>query len=178
VWKGKVFHASRKAGRIQEVFNGKRERPFEHRGKLCHFPYSFVLCSIPPKPTMHLGTIDADSPLAMLFPIRIKGHNVTALFDSGASHSFIKESVLQTLGSSYKPSKVSITLADGSVSLTKGEVDLTMKFTPHVSSRHTLIVTKEMLEGVDVIIGQDWMHAHKTTIDFSRKAAQFFHCGK
>jgi hypothetical protein len=177
-WKSKNLYSYRMQGRIVEVCSGRKGEAVDMNGQASAYPFSFICCVVPPRPTLTMGSVTTDSPLAMTFPVNVKGKNISVLFDSGASHSFIKSDTLQGLGVRYKPSCISVTLADGSVSDTKGTVDVSFTLKLGVTSRHNFIVSPAMIDGVDMILGQDWMEARGASIDFRVKAAQFRHHGK
>ena len=177
-WKSKCLYALRMQGRLHEVLDARKDGSVTVDGRTCVFPYSFTLCVALPKPTVTMGSVHAESPLLMTFPAQIRGKTVQVLFDSGASHSFIGKSCLQRLGMRYKPESVPLSLADGTESLTQGKVDLSFSLLPSVTSRHTFLVSSAILEGVDLILGQDWMEARGASIDFGLKAAQFTHKGR
>eukprot|EP00884_Botryococcus_braunii_P004410 jgi/Botrbrau1/13970/Bobra.0130s0007.1 len=177
-WKSKSLYAHRMQGRIVEVCSGRKGQAVDMNGQTSVYPFSFICCVVPPRPTLTMGSVTTDSPLAMTFPANVKGKILSVLFDRGASHSFIKSDTLQGLGVRYKPSSISVTLADGSVSDTKGTVDVSFTLKPGVSSRHNFIVSPAMIDGVDMILGQDWMEARGASIDFRVKAAHFRHHGK
>jgi transposase InsO family protein len=163
---------------LVEAFSGRRGEVFQHKGERHSFNFPFVCCLLPPKPTVTMGSTQTNSPLAMTFPLRVKGRTLCALFDSGASHSFVNTKALQEVGIAYRAGSIPVTLADGSEALTSGKAIFSFSLKPNVTTRHDFIVSNDMLEGVDIILGQDWMLPRGASIDFSLMAAQFLHNGR
>jgi hypothetical protein len=57
-------------------------------------------------------------------------------------------------------------------------IEVGVKLTPSVVTRHSFLVCEHMLGGVDIILGQDWLLPRNANIFFSIRKAQFQHCGK
>jgi hypothetical protein len=94
-WKSKNLYSYRMQGRIVEVCSGKKGEAVDMNGQASAYPFSFICCVVPPRPTLTMGSVTTDSPLAVTFPVNVKGKNISVLFDSGASHFFIKSDTLQ-----------------------------------------------------------------------------------
>jgi predicted aspartyl protease len=98
----------------------------------------------------------------------ICGRPVTILFDSGATHSFLNVKTMINLGFNWSHTKQAYV-----ISTPGGKVA-----THHVASRvpleigsktfQTNLVTLN-LDGVDVILGMDWMTQHKVVLDISER---------
>jgi hypothetical protein len=96
---------------------------------------------------------------------------VKILFDSGATHSFISEHLLGKLGlkgmqtkSAYK-----ITTLGGNISSHLVTFGVALKMGSKVI-RSNLITIK--LEGMDAILGMDWMTRHKLVLDISDRVVE------
>jgi predicted aspartyl protease len=94
---------------------------------------------------------------------------VKVLFDSGATHSFINESLLDKLGlrgvqtkSTYK-----ITIPGGNITSQLVTFEVPLKLGSKVI-RSNLIIIK--LGSKDVILGMEWMNQHKVILDISDRS--------
>jgi hypothetical protein len=96
---------------------------------------------------------------------------VKILFDSGATHSFISENLLGKLGlkgmqtkSAYK-----ITTPGGNISSHLVTFGVPLRLGSRVI-RSNIITIK--LEGMDVILGMEWMTQHKVVLDISDRVVE------
>jgi hypothetical protein len=96
---------------------------------------------------------------------------VKVLFDSGATHSFINESLLDKLGlrgvqtkSAYK-----ITTPGGNITSQFVTFEVPLRLGSRVI-RSNLITIK--LGSIDVILGMEWMNQHKVILDISDRVVE------
>jgi hypothetical protein len=96
---------------------------------------------------------------------------VKVLFDSGATHSFINESLLDKLGlrgvqtkSAYK-----ISTPGGDITSQLVTFEVPLKLGSKVT-RSNLITIK--LGSMDVILGMEWMNQHKVVLDISDRVEE------
>lgn len=176
-WKSRAFFLSlRHKAHMKVLARGSKGEAFTHLGQRGTFPFSFVLVFVPPKPTCSLGTIGETSPLNLTFHVSVKGVVWRALLDTGATHSFVKSKVLR--GMSFTRTEGQVTLADGTLGSTLGKVDLSVKLTPTLVSRHAFLVCDNMLETVDIILGQDWLSPREAVVYVAQGKVHLKHNGK
>jgi hypothetical protein len=96
---------------------------------------------------------------------------VKVLFDSGATHSFINESLLDKLGlrgvqtkSAYK-----ITTPGGNITSQLVTFEVPLRLGSRIV-RSNLIIIK--LGSMDVILGMEWMNQHKVILDISDRVVE------
>jgi hypothetical protein len=96
---------------------------------------------------------------------------VKILFDSGATHSFISENLLGRLGlkgmqtkSAYK-----IITPRGNISSHLVTFEVPLKLGSKVIQSNLITIK---LEGMDVILGMDWMTLHKVVLDISDRVVE------
>jgi hypothetical protein len=96
---------------------------------------------------------------------------VKILFDFGATHSFISENLLGKLGmrgSHTKPAYKIITLG-GNISSHIVTVGVPLKLGSKIIQSNLVTIN---LEGMDVILGMDWMTQHKVVLDISDRVVE------
>jgi hypothetical protein len=176
-WKSRRFFLEyRTKAKLKELARGCRGEHFMFSGKAGTFPFSFVLACVMPQPSCQIGHVGNLTPLNLTFAVTVRGIEFRALMDTGATHSFVRGKVLQ--GLKYYKAVTTVVLADGSLSETKGKVDLSVRFTPSVVTRHNFFVCDSIMEGVDIILGQDWMSPRDATVSVGVGKAQIKHQGK
>jgi hypothetical protein len=176
-WKSRRFFLEyRTKAKLKELARGCRGEHFMFSGKAGTFPFSFVLACVMPQPSCQIGHVGNLTPLNLTFAVTVRGIEFRALMDTGATHSFVRGKVLQ--GLKYDKAVTTVVLADGSLSETKGKVDLSVRFTPSVVTRHNFFVCDSIMEGVDIILGQDWMSPRDATVSVGVGKAQIKHQGK
>jgi hypothetical protein len=116
-----------------------------------------------------VNTPEGASVLTSIFSIR--GFSVEVLFDSGATHSFINEKVVSKLGlkSCHMNRPFLITTPGGRV--TTG--NLVMRVPLELGSK--VVPTNLMalsLEGIDVILGMDWLTQHQVILDIATRMVE------
>jgi hypothetical protein len=91
---------------------------------------------------------------------------VKILFDSGATHSFISENLLGKLGlmGSHTKSACKIITPGGNISSHTLALGVPLKLGSNIIQPHLITIN---LEGMDVILGMDWMTRHKVVLDIS-----------
>jgi predicted aspartyl protease len=94
---------------------------------------------------------------------------VKILFDSGATHSFISESLLDKLGvkgvqtkSAYK-----ITTPGGDITSHLVTFGVPLRLGSKVIQSNLITIT---LGSMDVILGMEWMNQHKVILDISDRS--------
>jgi hypothetical protein len=121
-----------------------------HQGKL-----NFTTMSdIPEGASVLMGTFSiTDTPLKILF-------------DSGATHSFISENLLGKLGlmGSHTKSAYKVITPGGNISSHTIALGVPLKLGSKTIQSHLITIN---LEGMDVILGMDWMTRPKVVLDIS-----------
>ena len=93
------------------------------------------------------------------------------LFDSGATHSFISAKFEARLGLDYWHTKKSYMIATPGGKIASNQI---IRLVP-IKLGSKLIRTDLILlnlEGMDVILGMDWMTKHKVLLDISSRAVE------
>jgi hypothetical protein len=107
----------------------------------------------------------------MMGTFSIRGKPIRVLFDSGATHSFMNGQTLSKVGlnSCNTNDTFTIKTAGGNISselVTKGvHLEIGSK-----TVDTDLIILR--LEGIDVILGMDWMNRHKVVLDISERMVE------
>lgn len=96
--------------------------------------------------------------------------------DTRTTHSFVTENVLH--GMEYNKRIYKVTLADGTLSRTKGKIEFSLRFSPSIVTRHTFLVCNTIMGGVDIILGQNWMSPRDASASVAAGKAQKRHHGK
>jgi hypothetical protein len=93
---------------------------------------------------------------------------VKILFDSGATHSFISEKLLDKLGlmGSHTKSAYKIITPGGNTSSHTIALGVPLKLGGKTIQSHLITIN---LDGMDVILGMDWMTRHKVVLDISNR---------
>jgi hypothetical protein len=96
----------------------------------------------------------------------INDTHVKILFDSGATHSFISENLLGKLGlmGPHTKSAYKIITQGGNISSHTLSFGVPLKLGRQTIQLNLITIN---LEGMDVILGMDWMTQHKVVLDIS-----------
>jgi hypothetical protein len=96
---------------------------------------------------------------------------VKILFDSGATHSFISENLLGKLGlkGSHTKSAYKIIMLGGNISSHIVTFGVPLKLGSKNIQSNLITIN---LEGMDVILGMDWMTQHKVVLDLSDRVVE------
>jgi hypothetical protein len=86
--------------------------------------------------------------------------------DSGATHSFVRASFLNTLGIRPSTESVNIQLADGQTMQSAGTARIRLHLASHVTDQRKFIVCDTLLDGVDIILGQDFLRARGVILNY------------
>ncbi|XP_027922632.1 uncharacterized protein LOC114180519 [Vigna unguiculata] len=100
-------------------------------------------------------------------------HEVVVLFDSGATHSFVSNECVGRLGLAMRELECELivaTPASGKVSTTSMCVGCPMEV---AGRRFTLNLICLPMEGLDVILGMDWLSSNDVVIDCGRRRVVF-----
>jgi hypothetical protein len=114
-----------------------------------------------------VGDIPVGAPV-MMGTFSLRGKPIHVLFDSGATHSFMNGKTLSKVGlNSYSTNDAfTIKIVGGNISS-----ELVTRGVPLELGSKTidtdLIILR--LEGMDVILGMDWMNRHKVVLDISER---------
>ena len=108
-----------------------------------------------------------DDGILLVVPARISGHCVRALVDSGASESFISPSTVTRCGLDTVQHSTFLELADGTKVLSQGKVP-DEKITVGSYTVHVPFILTYLLEGVDVVLGMNWLTLTNPYIDWTK----------
>jgi hypothetical protein len=81
-------------------------------------------------------------------------------------------------GLRYNKRTSPVTLADGTVTHINGKVDLSVRFAPAIITRHSFLVCDSIMEGIDIILGQDWLAPRHATVNVGAGKAHIRHKNK
>jgi hypothetical protein len=117
-----------------------------------------------------VGDIPEGAPI-MMGTFSIRGKPICVLFDSGATHSFVNGKTLSKVGlnSCNTSDAFTIKTAGGNISselMTRG---VPLELGSRTVDTDLIILG---LEGMDVILGMDWMNRHKVVLDISERMVE------
>ena len=86
----------------------------------------------------------------------IRGYSIKVLFNSGATHSFINGSILSKLGLSWCQANrpYMIVTPGGKIASSKLSLRVPLEIGSKIFSTNLITLS---LDGIDVIVGMDWM---------------------
>jgi hypothetical protein len=109
--------------------------------------------------------------LVMMGTFSIRGKPICVLFDSGATHSFMNGKTLSKVGLNSCNTNDAFTIKTAGRNISS---ELVTRGVPlELGSRTVdtdLIILR--LEGIDVILGMDWMNRHKVVLDISERTVE------
>jgi hypothetical protein len=116
-----------------------------------------------------MNTPEGAAVLMGIFSIR--GFSVKVLFDSGATHSFIYEKILNKLGlkSCHMNRPFLITTPGGRVTTGNLVMRVPIELGSQVVPANLLALS---LEGIDVILGMDWLTQHQVLLDIASRMVE------
>lgn len=98
-------------------------------------------------------------------PLKINGHQLTALIDSGASKSYIKQECVAPLGLDFVPMVSYLELADGTKLMSPGKCNNVHLYIGTILATVPLTVTK-LLDDVHLILGTNYLEIFNPLIDW------------
>lgn len=116
---------------------------------------------------------DTSPPHMMVFPTTINGQLLTALFDSGSTHSFISSDVCQLLGLNRTPSSLkAVATANSGLANVHGCTSIQCRWgRPPSQSLLTQIpqihILDKLCPGIDLILGDDFLTQEHVVMDFA-----------
>src|SRR4051812_15431686 len=110
-----------------------------------------------------------DEPDLVIGKFPINTHPALILFDTGASHSFISRAFVDKYKLPTESMKESIRVSSpgGDMIASAGCRDLTVRIGTHNFIAHMVVLESQ---GLDVILGMDWMSMHGGHIDCAQRA--------
>jgi hypothetical protein len=116
-----------------------------------------------------MNTPEGAAVLMGIFSIR--GFSVKVLFDSGATHSFIYEKILNKLGlkSCHMNRPFLITTPGGRVTIGNLVMRVPIELGSQVVPANLLALS---LKGIDVILGMDWLTQHQVLLDIASRMVE------
>ena len=133
-------------------------------------PYSYVVYHAGPKFSVSFAQAFSNRHLAMLFHVNCTGVKGVALVDTGATHSFVRQDFLATLGVRLSKKCVDVQLADGQTMRSAGTAKLRVHLSQTYVEQRDFIVCETLLDGVDLILGEDFLKERKALIDYNHGA--------
>jgi hypothetical protein len=113
------------------------------------------------------AAISKISSVSMLFTGLVNKAPATILLDSGASHSFVSNSLAAELKLKMLRATGSITTADGHSTAIIGQCTCKIKLQQHTSV--TPVYACALNDSFDVVLGDDWLTEHRAYLDFGSK---------
>jgi hypothetical protein len=95
------------------------------------------------------------------------------LFDSGATHSFINSKFGTKVGLDYYPTKEAYMIATPGGKIVTNQIcrNVPIQFGSNLVKTDLLVLD---LEGMDILLGMDWMTRHRVSLDISSRAVFIF----
>jgi hypothetical protein len=120
-----------------------------------------------------VGDIPEGAPV-MMGTFSIRGKPIRVLFDSGATHSFMNGKTLSKVGlnSCNTNDAFTIKTAGGNISSELVTRGVLLELGSKTINTDLIILG---LEGIDVILGMDWMNRHKVALDISERVVEITH---
>jgi hypothetical protein len=117
-----------------------------------------------------VGDIPEGAPV-MMGTFAIRGKPIRVLFDSGATHSFMNAKTLSKVGLNSCNTRDSFTIktAGGNISSELVTRGVLLELGSKTIDTDLIILG---LEGIDVILGMDWMNRHKVVLDISERVVE------
>jgi hypothetical protein len=96
---------------------------------------------------------------------------VIILFDSGATHSFISSKCGTKVGLDFYPTKGAYMIATPNVKIASNQIyrKVPIQLGSNLIKTDLLLLD---LEGMDVLLGMDWMTRHRVSLDISSRAVE------
>jgi hypothetical protein len=113
-------------------------------------------------------SVDAGHEMVSI-PCRVNGSErlYTCVIDSGATYTVISDRVVKATGPS-----IDMTTGNGVVRVHQREVSLT--FADGIELKSKALVQQKMLQGVDILVGQDVLRQFKyVTFDYENRKVEF-----
>jgi hypothetical protein len=129
-------------------------------------PYGYVAYHAPPQYHVTFSQAFVNKTLKMIFSVSVGGTLGSALFDTGATHCFVRTSFLNSLGIKAFQTTVNIQLADGQTMRAAGTAWLRVQLAKGCTDYRKFIVCDTLLDGVDLILGQDFLKARGVILDY------------
>lgn len=149
------------------------------RRKLPGCPWPIQVYWDPPSTPPTLGfRSKRRSQLKMTFRASFAGLQGVALADTGASNCFTSSALVNKLGLKVHTAGHSkVELASGKTQALLGTVNIPMRLGKSKQTV-TAFVMDDFLEGVDLILGEDWMDNHNAVLDYASYKLVFHQHGK
>ena len=119
-----------------------------------------------------LNQLTLSSQLMMSFSRQVAHHDASVLMDSAASHCFVSYVFTNTFGLRVKNGSNTLVLGNGDEVPTDGHIKVHVKIQQY-QSQITCLVAK-LSDGVDLILGNNWLVQHKARLDFESKCCVFY----
>jgi hypothetical protein len=106
-----------------------------------------------------------NEPATWMGKFPLKSFTTLVLFDTGASHSFISRAFVNKNGITSETIGKIITLSSpgGEMIVNSGCRNLVLEIGPYIFTAHLVILESQ---GLDVILGINWMTVYKGVIDY------------
>jgi hypothetical protein len=122
---------------------------------------------------LRVGGSDNVPDLTFVFGAKVAGLKCTCLWDSGAARSFISKSFVERHALAVSPNTHPIVLADGSQKQTMGSCNVKLQLHKHHSDEHLHVI--DLVDGFDVILGNDWSQQHQVEAKFQGNESRDSH---
>ena len=119
-----------------------------------------------------LNQLTLSSQLMMSFFGQIAHQDASVLMDSVTSHCFVSFDFANTFGSRVKNGSNTMVLGNGDEIPIDGHIKVHVKIHQYQSQITCLVA--ELSDGVNLILGNDWLVQHKAHLDFKSKCCVFY----
>jgi hypothetical protein len=156
------------------IHDGRVGQEFDQDGRKYLVPYSF--CVFQDMPSCHVALATSfpgtSAGLLPVFPVICPHVQAKALVDTGATHSFVSRTFVDILGLPITGRTQEIKMADGNTMTSAGTAKLRVTLNANLHEFRKFIVCEDLLDGVDLILGQDFLSQYQALISYKDKLAR------
>ena len=166
--------------KMKLISEGRAGQTLQVQGQEITVPYSFVVLHDPASYKICFAKPVDNTGLLMSFYVHCGQKKGIAMMDSGATHSFVQENFLVSLGVPIRGQSQGIQLADGSAMQSQGTAKFRINVARNCSEYRNFIVCNELIQGVDIILGQDFLSKYRVVLDYGAQTCVLRHpkCGR
>ena len=124
-----------------------------------------------PRPCV-LSQLTLSSQLMMSFSGQVAHHDAYVSMDSAASHCFVNSGFAKTCGLDVKKSSITLVLGNDVEVPTNGHIKVHIEIQQYQSQ--IICMVAKLNEGIDLILGNDWLVQHKARLDFESKCCVLY----
>ena len=119
-----------------------------------------------------------DPSFSPVFSGYFAGTPVKVLIDSGASTSFVSLSFCARVGLQMRKLAATVALADGQNRQISGICTAKLRLQQNAYSEKLNLHVLQLVQEYDIILGEDWLAAHRVNIDYGAGIVKGWHHNK